>query len=69
VVDHAVRDGDHAYWRFTEHRDPDPLLPPGVGWNQGAAGVTAFLFRADRVLRHATAAATVPRMDNWWATG
>ena len=45
-VDRAVIDGDTAYWRFVEHRNDDPLLPPGVGWMQGAAGIAAFLFRA-----------------------
>lgn len=66
VVERAVRDGDHVYWRFTEHRAADPLLPPGVGWNQGAAGIAAFLFRAHRVLENGREAETIPRMDNWW---
>ena len=38
-------------WRFAEHRNDDPLLPPGVGWMQGAAGIAAYLFRLARVLR------------------
>jgi hypothetical protein len=66
LVDRAVHDGPHAYWRFTEHRADDPLLPPGVGWNQGAAGIAAFLFHADRVLRHPDPAPS-PRLDTWWA--
>ena len=41
----AVREGDHACWRFIEHRAEEPLLPAGVGWMQGAAGIAAFLFR------------------------
>jgi hypothetical protein len=60
--------GPHAYWRFTEHRAAEPLLPPGVGWYQGAAGIAAFLFHVDRVERDGRAAAVAPRMDTWWAT-
>lgn len=66
VVARAVADGPHAYWRFVEHRDAEPLLPPEVGWMQGAAGIAAFLLRADRALRLRGSAA-VPRMDSWWA--
>lgn len=69
LVDHAVRDGERAYWQFVEHRNPDPLLPPGVGWMQGAAGIAAFLFRISRVLTDGHAAEVVPRMDTWWAVG
>ena len=61
LVDRAVREGPHAYWRFIEHRNAEPLLPPGVGWLQGAAGIAAFLFRAARE------DGAVPRMDTWWA--
>lgn len=50
LVERAVRDGDRACWRFVEHRADEPLLPPGVGWMQGAAGISAFLFRLDREL-------------------
>jgi lantibiotic modifying enzyme len=67
LLDHAVLDGSHAYWRFTEHRAEEPLLPPGVGWLQGAAGIAAFLFRASRVAHDGPDATTVPRMDSWWA--
>ena len=67
LVDRAVLDGPHAYWRFIEHRAEEPLLPPGVGWFQGAAGIAAFLFRASRVLDDGPDATTVPRMDSWWA--
>jgi hypothetical protein len=67
LVERAVLDGPHAYWRFIEHRDPEPLLPPGVGWMQGAAGIAAFLFRLSRVMRDGPNAAPVPRMDTWWA--
>jgi hypothetical protein len=46
LVDRAYAEGDRAYWRFTEHRNDEPLLPPGVGWMQGAAGIAGFLFEA-----------------------
>jgi lantibiotic modifying enzyme len=69
LVDHAVRDGDHAWWQFVEHRNPEPLLPPGVGWMQGAAGIAAFLFRISRILMDGPKAEVVPRMDTWWAVG
>ncbi|MFL6121932.1 lanthionine synthetase LanC family protein [Actinophytocola sp.] len=67
VVERAIVEGPHAYWRFTEHRAEEPLLPPGASWSQGAAGIAAFLFRAGRVARDGAAAARVPRMDSWWA--
>ncbi len=63
----AVRDGSGVCWRFLEHRADEPLLPPGVGWMQGAAGISAFLFRAARVLDHGRDAPPVPRMDTWWS--
>ncbi|MGV1008623.1 MAG: lanthionine synthetase LanC family protein [Dermatophilaceae bacterium] len=56
-----------AYWRFTEHRNADPLLPPEVGWMQGAAGIAAYLFRMSRVLRPDPDTRAVARMDTWWA--
>lgn len=65
LVERAVVDGAHAYWRFLEHRNDEPLLPPGVGWMQGAAGIAAYLFHAGRVADGQAAA--VPRIDNWWA--
>jgi hypothetical protein len=68
LVERAVRDGPHAYWRFIEHRAAEPLLAPGVGWQQGAAGIAAVLFRAARVAGDGAAAAVVPRMDSWWAS-
>jgi lantibiotic modifying enzyme len=67
LVDRAVHDGPDAYWQFVEHRAPEPLLPPGVGWMQGAAGIAAFLFRIARLLDDGPAAPAVARMDNWWA--
>ncbi len=68
VVDRAIRDRDGgAYWRFVEHRNAEPLLPPGVGWMQGAAGIAAYLFRVARVLEQGRGADAVARMDTWWA--
>jgi lantibiotic modifying enzyme len=66
LVERAVRDGPHAYWRFVEHHAAEPLLPPGVGWMQGAAGIAAFLFHASRIVRDGATAEAVPRMDTWW---
>ena len=67
IVDRAITDGDHTYWRFIEHRNADPLLPPGPGWMQGAAGIAAYLFRLARLLEQGRGAAAVARMDTWWA--
>ncbi len=49
LVERAVRRWPHAYWQFVEPENPEPLLPPGVGWMQGAAGIAAYLFRVARV--------------------
>ena len=68
LVERAILDGPHAYWRFLEHRAAEPLLPPGTGWMQGAAGIAAFLFRASRIVQGGDPGArAVQRMDNWWA--
>src|SRR5262245_3401018 len=67
VVERADGSGKHAWWRFVEHRRPDPLLPPGVGWMQGAAGIAAFLMQTARVGRDGKQATQVPRMDSFWA--
>jgi hypothetical protein len=67
IVVRAITDGDHVYWRFVEHRNEDPLLPPGPGWMQGAAGISAYLFRLARVLEQGRDAEAVARMDTWWA--
>ncbi len=48
LVDRVYVEGDRACWRFTEHRDPEPLRPPGVGWMQGAAGIAGYLFQVAR---------------------
>jgi lantibiotic modifying enzyme len=68
VVERAIHDGTHTYWRFIEHREPEPLLPPGAGWSQGAAGIAAFLLRASRVARKGAESPRVPRMDSWWTS-
>ena len=62
LLDHAYPDG---YWRFVEHRNEDPLLRPGVGWMQGAAGIAAYLFRLQRVLGGDQR--VVERMENWFS--
>jgi hypothetical protein len=67
LVERAYVDGNRTWWRFIEHRNPEPLLPPGVGWLQGAAGIATFLLRIGRVLEQGVAAPAVARMDNWWA--
>ena len=56
-----------VYWRFVEHQNDDPLLPPGPGSMQGAAGIAAYLFRVARVLEQGGSAEAVARMDTWWA--
>jgi lantibiotic modifying enzyme len=65
LVERAFHEDGTAYWRFIEHRNEEPLLPPGVGWMQGAAGIAAYLFRLQRVLDGGREA--IARMDNWWA--
>lgn len=66
LVTRAIRDGERACWRFTEHRNEDPLLPPGVGWMQGVAGISAYLLRLARVLREGRTTPAVARLDTWW---
>jgi Lanthionine synthetase C-like protein len=53
-------------WQFTEHRIDPPLLDPGVGWMQGAAGISAVLFRYARIQELGLAAARQALPDNWW---
>lgn len=67
LVERVLREGPYAYWRFVEHRAEEPLLPPGVGWMQGAAGIAAFLFRLSRVLAGGRSVQAIARMDSWWA--
>jgi hypothetical protein len=67
LVGRAIDYGVQAFWRFVEHRNADPLLPPGPGWMQGAAGIVTYLFRLARVLEQGREADAVARMDTWWA--
>jgi hypothetical protein len=63
----VARAVDGRYWRFWECRIEEPLLPPGTGWMQGAAGIAAFLLRLERVLADGSTAPIVDRPDNWFA--
>jgi hypothetical protein len=67
LAERAIRDQAGTYWRFTEHRQDPPLLPPGTSWMQGAAGIAAFLFRLARVMDDGLSAPVVDRPDQWWA--
>ncbi|MEV4513879.1 lanthionine synthetase LanC family protein [Dactylosporangium sp. NPDC049525] len=67
LADRAIRDETGACWRFVEHRQDPPLLPPGTSWMQGSAGIAAFLLRLARVEDEGLAAAVVDRPDQWWA--
>ncbi len=59
----------HRWWQFLEHRNEEPLLPPGTGWMQGATGIAGYLFRLGRLLDQGADAPAVARPDNWWALG
>ena len=67
IADRAIRDQAGVRWRFTEHRQDPPLLPPGTSWMQGAAGIAAFLLRLARVKQDGLTAPVVDRPDQWWA--
>jgi hypothetical protein len=67
LVERAIVEGPHAWWRFVEHRAAEPLLPPKVGWMQGAAGIAGFLFRSARLEREGRSAAAVSHIHDWWA--
>jgi hypothetical protein len=67
LVERVIRDEDGARWRFIEHRQDPPLLPPGTSWMQGAGGIAAFLLRLARVLRDGPDSPVVDRPDQWWA--
>jgi len=67
LVGRAIRDEAGARWRFLEHRDEPPLLPPGTSWMQGAAGIAAYLLRLARVVQDGSRARVVDRPDQWWA--
>ena len=67
LVERTIRDDAGARWRFLEHRQDLPLLPPGTSWMQGAAGIAAFLLRLARVTDDGLCAPVVDRPDQWWA--
>jgi lantibiotic modifying enzyme len=67
LVERAIRDQGGARWRFLEHRQDPPLLPPGTSWMQGAAGIAAYLLRLARVIQDGRSAPVVDRPDQWWA--
>jgi Lanthionine synthetase C-like protein len=67
LVERAIRDDAGARWRFLEHRQDPPLLPPGTSWMQGAAGIATFLLRLARVVDDGLNAPVVDRPDQWWA--
>ncbi|MFF5225870.1 lanthionine synthetase LanC family protein [Dactylosporangium sp. NPDC000521] len=66
LVERAVHDETGACWRFIEHRQDPPLLPPNPTWMQGSAGIAAFLLRLARVERDGLTASVVDRPDQWW---
>jgi hypothetical protein len=68
LVERAMVEDGRAYWRFLEHRAEEPLLPPGVGWMQGAAGISAYLFRLSRFVEQGRGAPVAPRLESWWVT-
>ncbi len=67
LLERSIRDDDGARWRFVEHRQDPPLLPPGTSWMQGAAGIATYLRRLARVLDDGLEAPVVDRPDQWWA--
>jgi hypothetical protein len=66
-VNRAIRDQGRAFWRFVEHRQDPPLLPPNTSWMQGAAGIAAFLLRLARVNDEGLGTLVVDRPDEWGA--
>jgi lantibiotic modifying enzyme len=67
LVQRAIRDEAGARWRFLEHRQDPPQLPPGTCWMQGAAGIAAYLLRLAHVIQQGPSAPVVDRPDQWWA--
>jgi lantibiotic modifying enzyme len=67
LLDRSIGGREGVCWRFVEHRQDPPLLPPGTSWMQGAAGIAAFLLRLARVTEQGLDAAVVDRPDQWWA--
>jgi len=56
ILDRRTTDESGVRWSHTEHRRPQPLLEPGVGWMQGAAGIAGWLLRLARVEQDGTKA-------------
>jgi lantibiotic modifying enzyme len=67
LLERAIHGDTGTYWRFVEHRQDPPLLPPGTSWMQGAAGIAAYLLRLARVAEQGLEALVVDRPDQWWA--
>lgn len=67
LLERAIHSDAGVCWRFVEHRQDPPLLPPGTSWMQGAAGIAAFLLRLARVQDEGLEAPIVDRPDQWWA--
>ncbi|MET7422944.1 lanthionine synthetase LanC family protein [Dactylosporangium sp. NPDC005555] len=67
LTDRAIRDDAGAHWRFVEHRQDPPLLPPSPTWMQGSAGIAAFLLRFARVADDGLDAPVIDRPDQWFA--
>lgn len=67
LVRRAIADAPGVHWRFLEHREDPPLLPPGTTWMQGAAGIAAYLLRLARFVETGPDAEVVDRPDQWWS--
>jgi lantibiotic modifying enzyme len=67
LLERAILHDAAAFWRFVEHRQDPPLLPPRTAWMQGAAGIAAFLLRLARVVEDGLDAMVIDRPDEWWA--
>jgi Lanthionine synthetase C-like protein len=67
LLERAIHADGGVHWRFVEHRQDPPLLPPGTSWMQGAAGIATFLLRLARVQEEGLDAPVVDRPDQWWA--
>jgi hypothetical protein len=67
LLERAIRHDAAAFWRFVEHRQDPPLLPPRTAWMQGADGIAAFLLRLARVVEDGLDAMVIDRPDEWWA--
>jgi len=57
ILARRTADESGIRWSHTEHRQPQPLLEPDVGWMQGAAGIAGCLLRLARVAQDGQKAA------------